>query len=136
MWHSHSPVVPRLARLSPTVHFGASARPLIDALSLLLAARPAGNRRICTVSSPHFAMIAPGSSGTRRDMIMSKYLHLGARLAALAAFTGLAACAGDPLPTEQPTFYRSMASAEAKVDGPTAASMITGYRHNNGLGAV
>ena len=69
-------------------------------------------------------------------MIMSKYLHLGARLAALAAITGLAACAGDPLPTEQPTFYRSMASAEAKVDGPTAASMITGYRHNNGLGAV
>jgi uncharacterized protein YkwD len=69
-------------------------------------------------------------------MIVSKYLHLGARLAALAALTGLAACAGDPLPTEQPTFYRSMASAEAKVDGPTAASMITGYRHNNGLGAV
>ena len=69
-------------------------------------------------------------------MIMSKYLHLGSRLAALAAITGLAACAGDPLPTEQPTFYRSMASAEAKVDGPTAASMITGYRHNNGLGAV
>jgi uncharacterized protein YkwD len=81
-------------------------------------------------------MIAPGSSGTRRDMIVSKYLQLAARLAALGALTGLADCAGDPLPAEQPTFYRSMASAEAQVDGPTAASMITGYRHNNGLGAV
>jgi uncharacterized protein YkwD len=81
-------------------------------------------------------MIAPGSSGTRRDMIVSKYLHFGARLAAVAALTGLVACAGDPLPAEQPSFYRSMASAEAQVDGPTAASMITGYRHNNGLGAV
>ena len=69
-------------------------------------------------------------------MIVSKYLSLGSRLAALAALTGLAACAGDPPPAEQPTFYRSMASAEAQVDGPTAASMISGYRHNNGLGAV
>jgi uncharacterized protein YkwD len=81
-------------------------------------------------------MIAPGSSGTRRDMIVSKYLHLCARLAALAVLTGLAACAGDAVVEQQPTFYRSMASAEAQVDGPTAASMITGYRHNNGLGAV
>jgi uncharacterized protein YkwD len=81
-------------------------------------------------------MIAPGSSGTRPVMIVSKYLQLGARLAALAALTGLAACAGDPVPGEQPAFYRSMASAEAQVDGPTAASMISGYRHNNGLGTV
>jgi uncharacterized protein YkwD len=85
-------------------------------------------------------MIAPGSSGTRPVMIASKYLcrgaHLAARLAVLAALTGLAACAGDPLPAEQPAFYRSMASPEAQVDGPTAASMISGYRHNNGLGAV
>jgi uncharacterized protein YkwD len=80
-------------------------------------------------------MIAPGSSGTRPMMIVSKCFRWG-RLAALAALTGLAACAGDPLPAEQPSFYRSMASAEAQVDGPTAASMISGYRHNNGLGAV
>ena len=48
----------------------------------------------------------------------------------------LAACASDqPLPDE-PTFYRSMAGADAKVDAAAAASMISGYRHNNGLGAV
>jgi uncharacterized protein YkwD len=57
------------------------------------------------------------------------------RLIVLAGLTALAACAGDTAP-EQPAFYRSMASAEAAVDGPTAASMISGYRHNNGLGAV
>jgi uncharacterized protein YkwD len=57
------------------------------------------------------------------------------QLAALAALTALAACAGDPAP-EQPAFYRSMASADTEVDGPTAASMISGYRRNNGLGAV
>jgi uncharacterized protein YkwD len=48
----------------------------------------------------------------------------------------LAACASDqPLP-EQPSFYRSMAVADAKVDASAAVSMISGYRHNNGLGAV
>src|SRR5712671_6392917 len=55
-------------------------------------------------------------------------------IAALAV--GLAACAGDIAPPEQPTFYRSMASPVAELDATTAASMISGYRHNNGLGAV
>ena len=48
----------------------------------------------------------------------------------------LAACAGDVAPPEQPTFYRSMASPVAELDAATAASMISGYRQNNGLGAV
>ena len=48
----------------------------------------------------------------------------------------LAACAGDVAPPEQPTFYRSMASPTAELDAAAAASMITGYRQNNGLGAV
>ena len=55
-------------------------------------------------------------------------------LAALAA--ALAACAGDVAAPEQPTFYRSMASSTAELDAVTAASMISGYRQNNGLGAV
>jgi uncharacterized protein YkwD len=75
--------------------------------------------------------MVPVRRGEGVQMDVSKCL----RSAALAALTGLAACAGDPVP-EQPAFYRSMASAEAQVDGPTAASMISGYRHNNGLGAV
>ncbi len=48
----------------------------------------------------------------------------------------LAACAGDVAPPEQPTFYRSMASPVAELDGAAAASMISGYRQNNGLGPV
>ncbi|HEX2656211.1 MAG TPA: CAP domain-containing protein, partial [Xanthobacteraceae bacterium] len=33
----------------------------------------------------------------------------------------------------QPSFYRSLASADAELDAATAQSMISGYRHNNGL---
>ncbi len=32
--------------------------------------------------------------------------------------------------------YRSMAAADAELDAPAAASMLSGYRANNGLGAV
>jgi uncharacterized protein YkwD len=56
----------------------------------------------------------------------------------IAALAGaLAACAGDtPPPAEQPTFYRSLASPVAQLDADAAASMISGYRQNNGLGPV
>jgi uncharacterized protein YkwD len=50
-------------------------------------------------------------------------------------FLGGCAADRDPPPSD-PTFYRSMASAGARIDAPTAASMISGYRRNNGLGAV
>ena len=50
---------------------------------------------------------------------------------AVAAVSG---CAGDR--TAQPTFYDSMASPSATVDAEAAASMISSYRANNGLGAV
>lgn len=58
-------------------------------------------------------------------------LALAGALAAL-----LAACAGDRPPPDKPAFYESMARPDAKIDGPTAASMISGYRQNNGLSAV
>lgn len=52
----------------------------------------------------------------------------------------VAACAGttdrDPPPSGEPSFYRSMAAANVKVDAGAAASMISGYRQNNGLGRV
>ncbi len=55
----------------------------------------------------------------------------------LAGALLLAACAGErEPPPAQPAFYVSMANAGARLDAAVAASMISGYRQNNGLGAV
>ena len=58
----------------------------------------------------------------------------------ILAFVGMLAlggCAGDrDASVDQPAFYNSMANPTARVDGPMAASMISGFRKNNGLGAV
>ena len=62
---------------------------------------------------------------------------LTVRLAVLLAVALLAACAGDrDPPSGDPTFYRSLAETGAQVDAATAASMISGYRTNNGLTPV
>src|SRR5690606_9194874 len=62
-----------------------------------------------------------------------------ARLIALAvaafALPGCLMADKDP-PAGQPSFYRSMAMAGAKLDAAAAAAMISGYRQNNGLGPV
>jgi len=60
----------------------------------------------------------------------------GAPLAGTALLMLLGACAGDREPPQEPSFYRSMATADAKVDAAVAASMISGYRTNNGLPTV
>ena len=50
---------------------------------------------------------------------------------------GLAACAIEPeAATEPPSFYVSLASTRAELDAKAAASMISGYRRNHGLGPV
>jgi hypothetical protein len=48
----------------------------------------------------------------------------------------LGGCAADAPPAEQPTMYLSMADGGAKLDSQAAASMISLYRQNNGLGGV
>lgn len=57
-----------------------------------------------------------------------------AGVVALAVWLG--GCAGGGEPPSQPSFYRSMAEPGAQLDAAAAASMISGYRGNNGLGAV
>jgi uncharacterized protein YkwD len=55
---------------------------------------------------------------------------------AIIGLLALVGCAGEaPLP-EQPTMYLSMADAGARLDSAAAASMISLYRQNNGLGGV
>jgi hypothetical protein len=48
----------------------------------------------------------------------------------------LGGCAAEAPLKEEPAFYLSMAHGGAKVDPVVAASMISGYRQNNGLGGV
>ena len=61
-------------------------------------------------------------------------VRLCASLAVLLALTG---CAVDNyVPKAEPSMYRSMAQPGAQLDEATAASMISGYRANNGLPAV
>src|SRR5260370_37018443 len=68
-----------------------------------------------------------------------RYSHLrfGAGVCAAAAMVLLCACAGErDLPTGEPSFYHSLATKDAQVDAATPASMISGYRTNNGLTPV
>jgi uncharacterized protein YkwD len=53
-----------------------------------------------------------------------------------AALAGLAACADSFVPKAEPSFYRNLARPGAELDIAAAASMISGYRANNGLPAV
>jgi uncharacterized protein YkwD len=48
----------------------------------------------------------------------------------------LGGCAADVATVEQPSMYASMASAGATLDSRAAASMLSLYRQNNGLGVV
>jgi uncharacterized protein YkwD len=57
------------------------------------------------------------------------------RLAAVFVTLLLAGCAAEA-PVETPAMYVNMADPGAHLDPATAASMISQYRQNNGLGAV
>ena len=54
----------------------------------------------------------------------------------ILAFAWLAGCADTAAPKAQPSFYRNLTQPGAELDAAAAASMISGYRANNGLPAV
>lgn len=54
----------------------------------------------------------------------------------LALGLALAGCADGYVPPSQPSLYRNLAQPGAQLDAAAAASMISGYRANNGLEAV
>ena len=55
---------------------------------------------------------------------------------AIVGLLALGGCAADAPVIEQPTMYLSMANGGARLDPQAAASMISLYRQNNGLGGV
>jgi uncharacterized protein YkwD len=55
---------------------------------------------------------------------------------ATMALLALAGCGTNEVPKEEPSFYRNLAQPGAQLDAAAAASMISGYRTNNGLAAV
>ena len=55
---------------------------------------------------------------------------------AILGFLALGGCAADNVVTEQPAMYVNMADPGARLDAQAAASMISQYRQNNGLGAL
>jgi uncharacterized protein YkwD len=57
----------------------------------------------------------------------------------IAAMTlvGIGGCADNATPPQgEPTFYQDLAHSDAAVDAAAAASMISGYRANNGFGTL
>jgi uncharacterized protein YkwD len=58
------------------------------------------------------------------------------RVLALGLVAASIAACNETAKHSQPTFYNSMASAGAILDASAAASMISGYRSNNGLPPV
>ena len=76
------------------------------------------------------SMVPPFDS---EPMVNEVFVLPAVALLGLAALSG---CTSDSGPPAQPSFYASMADAGATVDAAAAASMISGYRGNNGLGVV
>ena len=54
----------------------------------------------------------------------------------LPALFVIGSCADNYVPKSEPSFYRNLARPGAQLDAAAAASMISGYRANNGLPAV
>ena len=54
----------------------------------------------------------------------------------LSALCVIGGCADNFVPKSEPSFYRNLAQPGAQLDAAAAASMISGYRANNGLPVV
>jgi uncharacterized protein YkwD len=86
-------------------------------------------------------MVLPSCHGTDAtiaggDWVMGAF-GLLLRLTGLAGVALLGACAADRDPVmSDPSFYQNLTTTDAKVDATMAASMISGYRANNGQTAV
>jgi uncharacterized protein YkwD len=88
------------------------------------------------VLAPTFRSSCYTSAATFREL--RKVWRRNFKRAAPIAMIGLlmlAGCASE-VPVEQPSMYLNMAEPGAKLDAQAAATMISLYRKNNGVGAV
>jgi uncharacterized protein YkwD len=83
-----------------------------------------------------FITVRPWSAATVPGVLFGDSLPMLRFFATLLALLTLAACGTNEVPKEQPSFYRNLAQPGAQLDAAAAASMISGYRSNNGLPAV
>jgi uncharacterized protein YkwD len=74
-----------------------------------------------------------GKLGAARACGDAMGAHVCAIIVAAAALCG---CSGNNASDGQPSFYQDLAGPNAALDATVAASMISGYRRNNGLSAV
>ena len=77
-----------------------------------------------------------GGQGDWRAQGISLPMNWVRSFLVVLAFGTFAGCAGEYVPRDQPSFYRNLAQPGAQLDAAAAASMISGYRTNNGLSAV
>jgi uncharacterized protein YkwD len=85
------------------------------------------------MDSAFLASLGPGMTGSGTSMLhkATTLLIFALLAAALAGCTDTA-----PPPPSDPTFYQDLAKPDVTVDAAAAAAMISGYRTNNGLGAI
>ncbi len=77
-----------------------------------------------------------GGQGDWRAQGISLPMNWVRSFLVVLAFGMFAGCAGEYVPRDQPSFYSNLAQPGAQLDAAAAASMISGYRTNNGLSAV
>src|SRR5689334_9320251 len=88
------------------------------------------------ISAPLTGRLPCGGKRMRRARRHKEIRPMQRTIALAGLLFALAGCAAEYTPTEQPSFYASLAQPGAKVDAAAAASMISGYRANNGEPAV
>jgi len=84
-------------------------------------------------------MVAPFTIQPRlicNNPVMSGQIRIIRAAVAIIGLLALGGCAADVATIEQPSMYVSMANGGARLDSQAAASMISLYRQNNGLGGV
>src|ERR1700744_3761199 len=91
---------------------------------------PAASEGIKTPRVHHSAMVGMQQPGPVWGNSMTR------AIIAIIGLLALGGCAADKTSTELPAMYINMADPGAHLDEQVAASMISQYRQNNGLGAV